>query len=166
MADPPAPSGDERELLLGFLRWKRAQVLEQADGLTEAELRWTPAGALVPIIGVVNHLTHVEWRWIDGRFLAEPFPARTDEWRIPDDVPFSRVRAAYLARARRTEAVVRSAPSLVAPALGREGDGPPVHVIFGHDDPVDLRWCVLHLIDETSQHLGHAEATRELLGRT
>jgi hypothetical protein len=27
----------------------------------------------------------------------------------------------------------------------------------------DLRWVVLHLINETARHAGHADATRELL---
>src|SRR4029077_12620392 len=30
-------------------------------------------------------------------------------------------------------------------------------------DGTDLRWVVLHLINETARHSGHADATRELL---
>jgi hypothetical protein len=30
----------------------------------------------------------------------------------------------------------------------------------------DLRWVVLHLINETARHAGHADATRELLDGT
>ena len=163
MPAAPEPTDDERELLLRFLQWKREQLLEKCDGLTEDQLRWTPEGGLVPLIGIVNHLTHTEWRWTNGRFLGEPFPPRTEEWRVPHDVPFAGVRARYLARAEATAALVRSASSLTDPALGREGDGPPVHEIFGYTTPVDLRYCILHLIEETAQHVGHADATRELL---
>ena len=168
MAAAPEPTvDDERELLLRFLRWKREQLLEKADGLTDAQVRWTPEpGVLVPLIGIVSHLTNTEWRWTNGRFLGEPFPPRTDEWHVAHDVPWSDVRARYLERADATDALVRAAPSLAAPALGREGDGPPVHEVFGYDTPADLRYCVLHLIEETAQHLGHADATRELLDRT
>jgi len=28
---------------------------------------------------------------------------------------------------------------------------------------IDLRWVLLHLIEETARHAGHADATRELL---
>ena len=30
----------------------------------------------------------------------------------------------------------------------------------------DLRWVLLHLINETGRHAGHADATRELLDGT
>jgi hypothetical protein len=30
-------------------------------------------------------------------------------------------------------------------------------------DGTDLRWVLLHLINETARHAGHADATRELL---
>ena len=30
----------------------------------------------------------------------------------------------------------------------------------------DLRWVLLHLIEETARHSGHAHATRELLDGT
>jgi Protein of unknown function (DUF664) len=30
----------------------------------------------------------------------------------------------------------------------------------------DLRWALLHLIDETARHAGHADATRELFDGT
>jgi len=71
---PTHPTADERELLLSFLRAQRGDVVRAALGLTEDQLRWTPPGALLPIIGIINHLTHVEWRWIEGRYLATPFP--------------------------------------------------------------------------------------------
>ena len=166
MADAPHPTPDERELLLGFLQWKRELVLEKADGLTEAQLRWTPPGGLVPLIGIVNHLTHMEWRWVNGRYLCEPFPPRTEEWLVPDDVPCADVRRVYVERAALTASIVRAAPSLDAPLLGREGDGPPLEGIFGWSGPADLRYCVLHLIEETAQHAGHADATRGLIDNT
>ena len=73
---PPAPSSDESEILLGFIRWQREQVVSAANGLNEQQLRWTPDGRLLPIIGVINHLTHTEWRWVEGRYLGTAFPAR------------------------------------------------------------------------------------------
>src|ERR1700688_4535583 len=62
----PVGNPDERELLLGWLRWLRGAVLRKIDGLNEVDARWTPDGALISLLGIVNHLTHVEWRWIDG----------------------------------------------------------------------------------------------------
>lgn len=159
----PVPSGDERELLLGYIRWKREQVVTTADGLTEAELRWTPHGKLLPIIGVVNHLTHMEWRWIEGRYLGSDFPPREEEFALGDAVTGAEVVETYWRQAQRTEAAVRAAPSLEVPCLGDEGGRGPAHVLLGFDEPVDLRWVLLHVLEETAHHAGHADATREML---
>jgi hypothetical protein len=163
---PTLPTGNERELLLSYLRAQRGDVVRSADGLTEAQLRWTPADRLLPIIGVINHLTHVEWRWINGRYLGEPFPPRDEEFVLGADVTGEEIVDAYAARAVRTEEIVRAAPGLSDPCLGCEGDGPPAHVLLGLPQPIDLRWTLLHLIEETAHHAGHTDATRELLDGT
>ena len=138
-----------------------------AAGLTDAQARWTPDRRLLPIIGIVNHLADVEWRWIDGRYHGHPFPPREDEFRVGGDLTLAGAIDAYAARASRTEEVVRGAASLEESCLGCEGSGPPAHVLLGLDQPLDLRWAVLHLIEETARHAGHADATREMLdGRT
>jgi hypothetical protein len=158
-----APTSDERELLLTFLHRQRAEVVATADGLSDAQARWRPDGRLLAISALINHLTHVEWRWIEGRYLGRPFPQRTDEFVVAADVPLATVRAAYWAQAQRTDEIVRAAPGLGAPCLGREGDWPPAHELLGFSQPLDLRWALLHLIEETAHHAGHADATREML---
>ena len=59
--------------------------------------------------------------------------------------------ARYRARGQETAGVVRRLP-IGTPA--RDGSGR------------DLRWVLLHLIEETARHWGHADATRELLDGT
>ncbi len=58
------------------------------------------------------------------------------------------------------------AENLEVSCLGCEGDGPPAHELLGLPQPIDLRWTVLHLIEETAHHAGHADATREMLDGT
>jgi hypothetical protein len=159
----PAPTSDEVDILLGFVRWQREQVVATADGLTDEELRWTPDGRLLPILGVINHLTHMEWRWVEGRYLGSEFPARTDEFSLGTDVTGAEVIDAYARQARRTERIVRAAPNLEAPCLGDEGGRGPAHRLLGFAHPIDLRWVLLHLIEETAHHAGHADSTREML---
>ena len=156
------PTSDERELLLRYLHRQREEVVAAAADLTDEQARWTPEGRLLPILGIVNHLAHVEWRWIDGRYLRSEFPPRGEEFRVAD-LTLADAIAAYATRADRTAHVVRAAASLDEPCLGCEGDGPPAHMLLGLEAPVDLRWAVLHLIEETARHAGHADATRELL---
>jgi hypothetical protein len=159
----PAPSPDEREILLGYIRWQREQVVGTAEGLSEEQLRWTPPGRLLPIIGIVNHLTHMEWRWVEGRYLGSPFPPRHEEFTLAPNVSSGRVIGDYWDQAQRTESIVRAAPTLSVPCMGDEGGRGPAHVLLGFERPVDLRWVLLHLLDETAHHAGHADATREMI---
>lgn len=152
----PDPRSGEREVLLGFLRGERAKVLKTAEGLTEEQARWTPAGKLIPVTGVLNHLTHVEWRWIDGRYLCQEVSRSEEEFVPTADHTLAEVVAAYEERAIRTDATVRGAPSLDAPCLGGREPIPGL----------DLRWVLLHLIEETAHHCGHADSTREMLDGT
>ena len=148
---PELPQGtdDERELLLRWLAYLRGAVLRKAEGISDDEARWTPPGTLIPLTGIVNHLTQVEWRWIDGGMLGEQTSRSEEEFRPGPELTVTAAVAAYRERAKATEAAVREMPSLAEPCRTREG--------------TDLRWVLLHLINETARHAGHADAVRELL---
>jgi Protein of unknown function (DUF664) len=159
----PAPTTDERELLLGFIRWQREQVVATADGLTDEQMWWTPGDDHLLAIGaILNHLTHMEWRWIEGRYGGAEFPARTDEFARDPALTRAVLVEAYAAQAERTAAMVRGA-DLDAPCLGIEGGRGPAHELLGFETPLTLRWVLLHVLEETAHHAGHADATRELL---
>lgn len=143
----PAPS-DEREALLAWLGWLRGAVLRKLDGLDDDQARWRPEGRLLSLLAIVNHLTHVEWRWIDGGMLGEPHERSEAEFHPPPQLGVAAAVAAYRQRAVATDRTVRSLP-LDAACTSVPGK--------------DLRWVLLHLINETARHAGHADATRELL---
>jgi hypothetical protein len=156
------PTSDERELLLRFLHRQRQDVVATAEGLTDEQAKWTPDGRLLSIVGIINHLTHGEWRWVEGRYLAREFPPRTDEFSV-DALSLADAIDRYWVQAQRTFDIVNQAPRLDIPCVGREGEGPPAHTLLGLDVPLDLRWVLVHLIEETAHHAGHADATREML---
>ena len=159
----PAPTTDERELLLGFARWQREQVVATTDGLSDDQAWWTPGDdRLLSIGGIVNHLTHMEFRWIEGRCGGAAFPSCTDEFARDAASTRDALIQAYAEQADRTTALVRDA-DLDVPCLGDEGGRGPAHELLGFDRPVTLRWALLHVIEETAHHAGHADATRELL---
>ena len=151
---PEFPQGtdDERELLLRWLAFLRGAVLRKAEGISDDEARWTPPGALIPLLGIVNHLTRVEWRWIDGGMRGEETSRSEEEFRPGPELTITAAVAAYRERAKATDEAVRQMPSLAEPCRRREG--------------TDLRWVLLHLINETARHAGHADAVRELLDGT
>ncbi len=147
----PVGSEDDKELLLQWLAYLRGAVLRNLTGLDDERARWQPDGKLIPLIGVVNHLTRVEWRWIDGGFRGKDVGRSEEEFRPGGDLTLEAVLGAYRARAMVTEEVVRSLP------LSQRAD--PAGWAEGHD----LRFVLLHLINETARHAGHADAIRELL---
>lgn len=151
----PTDSRDDKELLLEWLGYLRGAVLRNLEGLDDAGARWTPDGKLIPLLGIVRHLTQVEWRWIDGGFGGAEVSRTEDEFRPGPEVTLDGAVAAYRQRATATDALVRSLP------FAQQSD--PTSWAEG----MSLRWVLLHLINETARHAGHADATRELLdGKT
>lgn len=148
----PSPTPDEPEMYLRWLAFLRGAVLRKATGVDEAQARWRPDGKLLPLIGIVNHLTHVEWRWIDGEMLGRETGKDESEYTPGPELTIGEAVARYAARAAATDAAVRRIGDLAAP--GRSGDG------------TDLRFVLVHLINETARHAGHADAVRELLDGT
>ena len=147
----PSDNPDEKELLLGWLDFLRGAVMRKLEGVSETDARQRPQGRLIPLLGVVNHLTHVEWRWIDGGILGEEVSRSEEEFFPGPELSVPAALAAYRERAVATNAVVRSR-SLDTPCSRKEA--------------TTLRWVLLHLINETARHAGHADSVRELLDGT
>jgi uncharacterized damage-inducible protein DinB len=144
----PSPNPDERELFLSWLDHLRKAVLRKLEGLSEEQARWTPDGALISLLGVINHLTHVEWRWLDGHMLGAETSRSEAEFRPGSELTVGTAARRYRERGETTARMVRSLP-MTEPC--RDGSGR------------DLRCVLLHLLEETARHAGHADATRELL---
>jgi hypothetical protein len=156
----------EKQILTGFLDAQRASVLAIVDGLDEDALRaavvpsgWTP-------LGLIEHLGCAEMHWFQdvamGLDTPLPWPDDADE---DDDAPFTTSRPAdvviafYRNQIERSNIVLASVPLSAAP-LGR-------HNREGADEVTDLRFIVLHMIEETARHAGHLDIARELIdGRT
>jgi uncharacterized damage-inducible protein DinB len=143
---------DEREALLAFLDHQRRCVIRKVEDLTEEQARWRPDGTLISLLGIANHLAHVEWRWCEGAIKGADTGRSEDEFAPGDDVTVAEVLTLYRERAAATDAAIRGVPDLTQRAHRGED--------------MDVRWVALHLIEETARHAGHADATRELLDGT
>jgi len=145
----PVGNPDERELLISWLGFLRGTVIRKLNGLSDEQARWKPDDKLISLLGIVNHLTHVEWRWIDGGIRGHEVFRDEEEFVPGPDLTVEAAVAAYRRQGESTAAVVRASVSLGVPCRLEEG--------------ADLRWVLLHLINETARHAGHADAVRELL---
>ncbi len=165
---PPLQAG-ELESLTAFLDSQRATMIRKVDGLSRDELGRTgvPPSELT-LAGLVKHLALVEDSWFQEVFLGRPLPepwagAPLDEdgdWDFhsaPEHDPADLV-ALYVAAVRRSCDVVAAAGSL---------DALSVESSERAGTPFSLRWILLHMIEETARHAGHADLLREALdGRT
>lgn len=126
--------------------------LHKLASISDERARWRPDGALISLFGIVNHLAHVEWRWIDGGILDHSTQRTDAEFSPGPELTVSAAVETYRQRAVATNAVIRTAALLSVPCSTQPG--------------TDL-WCVvLHLMNETVRHAGHADAVRELLDGT
>ncbi|MFC8719503.1 DinB family protein [Kitasatospora sp. NPDC057198] len=161
------PSWDERTQLTTFLDYARATARAKCGGLSAEDARRAPLpdSPLMTACGLISHLRWVEHYWLDvvllGRPLEGPLVDATDddpdpEMRTAADVPLPQLLDEYEEQSARLRRVVAE-HDLDTPAAQPHSDG-------RHPD---LRWILLHLIEETSRHNGHLDILRELLdGRT
>lgn len=158
--DPPK-AGELREQLDGFLDFLRATVVLKATGLTDEQARESLVPSkLTTVAGLLGHLTWVEQYWfgvvLDGRpdVWQERFDADPDaEFTAALTIPLSQLIADYEAECARSREV---AARLDLAATGTTPKG----------QPVNLRWVLIHMIEETGRHAGHLDLLRELLDGT
>jgi hypothetical protein len=148
----PAARGDERTALLGFLQRQRDLLRWKFDAVADDAIRSVATPSGMTAHGLVRHLEQVERYWIRDAFagVKDLAYAWSDEdpdgeWHVPADVTMQQLLADYAAESTRCDAVIAAA-SL---------DDVSVHRGF------TLRWILLHLIEESARHLGHADLLRE-----
>jgi len=144
---PPRTGGTEREVLQGFLDYLRASVAAKPEGAPEPQVRTAAVPSGTNLLGLVKHLAHVERFVFLGEEVAD-WPATfhpTPEESVADLV------AAYRAAVARANTVIAAATDLTAPLPRPGGKGP------------SLRWALIHMIEETGRHAGHADILRELI---
>ena len=166
---------DESRMLLGFLQYQRDSVLKIVEGLPEEAWQrpvvpsgWTVAGMLWHLGGVEHHwLQHVttgvmeegpanEEAGDEEEGAYDPEAAFTCDW------PGADLVANYRDECRRSDEVLSVTALSAAPrGLGFHPDREYAKQI------ANVRWIVLHVIEETAAHSGHLEIARELLdGKT
>jgi hypothetical protein len=146
MADqkPTRTDGDERATLQALLQYCRESFVRKLDGIGDADARRRLLPSATTLLWLTQHLAHAEQLWIAERFAGEAI-ALTG----PDDLPAAIEE--YRATWTRTDTIVAAAP---LDAMCSNVDVEP---------NVNLRWVVVHLIEETARHAGHADILRELL---
>ncbi|KQV17337.1 MULTISPECIES: DinB family protein [unclassified Kitasatospora] len=157
------PVLDERTSLATFLDYTRATALAKCENLAQEDANKAPlpGSPLMTMAGLISHLRWVEYWWFDVVFLGgedegpwtEEDPDR--EMRIAVDLPLAELLDDYRQLTDRyRELVAATDLDIVAQRTVRDGK------------QINLRWIILHLIEETARHNGHLDLLRELADGT
>jgi uncharacterized damage-inducible protein DinB len=150
-------------MLLEYLEWQRATVLAKADGLATAQLATRLEPSSLTLAGILYHLALVEEGWMEVRFagLARREPWSGVDWDAEPDWEFDAAVTidGDLVRDRYREACARSNAVVAAAAGPEQLSAKPTQ----SGQPFSLRWVLLHLIEETARHAGHADVLREAI---
>ncbi|MFD8784538.1 DinB family protein [Kitasatospora sp. NPDC059599] len=152
---PPSTNADEPTTLLAFLDYLRGAVIAKVEGLSDEDARRPGVASGTSLLWLVRHLTVVEHNWFAWAYRGEG-----EKPRASDDVPLDGATvagevAAYRDAIARSNAVAAAAPDLDRPGVRSlrpdAAEGP------------SLRWVLVHMIEETGRHAGHADIIREQL---
>jgi uncharacterized damage-inducible protein DinB len=155
-----APVATEREALIEFLRQQRLVMRLTAYGLTDDQARATPSVSSLSVGGLIKHVATVERGWIDIVLQRDQGGAEADyesNFRLEPGETLADVLALYDEVAAETEVMIDSIPD-----LGQAVPVPKGVPWFPDDvEAWSVRWVLLHLIQETARHAGHADLVRE-----
>jgi uncharacterized damage-inducible protein DinB len=151
----PPRSGDERTILQSYLDWYREALLDKVGGLSDADMKRRLVPSETTLFGIVHHLAYVERSWFQERFegRAVEYPWTDEdpdaEWHVDGTIPSDEAIALY----RRECDISRQ---ILA--------GADLEDFAKHEEFQDmmLRRIVVHMIEETARHVGHADILREL----
>ena len=151
--------GDERGALLAYLAAQRGGIRRALHGLTEEQARSRPSASALSLSGVLKHVAVGERGWVrrvqgETRDFADSSREWEDSFHPGDGETVEVLLALYEDVARATDAAVRAVPS-----LDTTFEAP--RVPWDEGGSRSWRWALLHLIEETARHAGHADVIRE-----
>jgi uncharacterized damage-inducible protein DinB len=157
----PVHAGDECTLLTQFLVFQRAVMVRKAEGLTQEQMGLTLGPSAMTLAGLIKHLALVEDSWFQERLLGldevEPWASvdwdADPDWEFhtaTDDDPADLLRL-YNDACTRSRAAAAEVGDL--DVVAKTGNRQGIHY--------SLRWILIHMIEETARHAGHADLLRE-----
>ncbi|UOE21823.1 DinB family protein [Thermobifida halotolerans] len=150
---PPGFSTDEKTTLLTFLDYLRESVAAKLAGLTEEQAREPRVPSGTSLLWLVKHLTAVEFDWFAWAYAGVDAPFRNYRLQPTAEETVESVLAAYREAVRHSNEIVRACVDL---------DRPGVRSVRENERPPSLRWVLVHMVEETARHAGHADILREL----
>ena len=144
---------------MAFLDHHRATLLWKIDGVSDEDLRRPMVPSGTSLLGMVKHLAYVERGWFQRTFLAQDvsFPWTKEDpdadFRIEPDETTQDVIDLYNQECEISRQIVGAASLDDMARHSKRSD-------------YSLRWILVHMIEETARHNGHADILREMIDGT
>jgi uncharacterized damage-inducible protein DinB len=154
---------DEKDLLLAYIEQQRQGIRNAAYGLSQEQARLAPTAGTLTIGGLIKHAAEAEEGWVDLILQREPGTRDDREAAYGDSFRLGpgETLAGVLTRYREVAEVTQTAIGGIED-LGRAVPVPKGVPWFPADVTAwSVRWVLLHLIEETARHAGHADIIRE-----
>jgi len=146
------PTQDERAVLVDVLDNLRTSIADKVAGVPEPEVRTAGVPSGTSLLGLLKHLTAVERFY----FLEQPITSLRRTFRPARRESVEGLVAEYRETTARANAVVGTWTDLT-----RAAPRPP-----GRAMAPSRRWVLVHMIEETARHAGHADILREQIDGT
>ena len=166
--EPPF-NADEAGSLLGFLEFHRATLEWKCQGLDAAGLNTTVGPSSMTLGGMLKHLALVEDIWFSYRMGGvEPGPPwDTVDWQADPDWDWHSAAADSPEQLWSLwRAAVARSRALTEAIMADGGADQVAKRPFADGQVVNLRWVLVHMIEEYARHNGHADLLRETVDGT
>ena len=152
MVDHPTPwlVAGEKETLVAFLDYLRDAIIRKASDIDESDARRPLVPSGTSLLGLVKHLAWVEQAWFQLGFAGEKVERMDGELTNED------AREAVIQSYR--DAIERSNEITEGADLDQL-----MKKYKSEETRFSLRWILVHMVEETARHAGHADIIREQL---
>lgn len=154
--EPTPKVGEERAMLVAFLQRQRAAMLFRLEGLDQSQAAQSMVPSGTSLLGTVKHLAWVERWWFSDFIGGQPqeYPWTEEDpdadFSVEETDSIESISQLYVDAIADSNAVIDAAADLEV--VGTKGK-----------TPKSLRWVLIHMIEETARHAGHADIVREMI---
>ncbi len=148
-----------KEYLHDELRWTREALVWKLDGLSDYDIRRPLTATGTNLLGLVKHLATWEARYL-GEIFNRPFPEPLPRWQDSDGSDL------WVTEVESREQIVgfyRRAWEHADGTIAALPIDAPGHVPWWPRPDVKLFSIMVHVLNDTTRHAGHADILRERL---
>ena len=148
---PPSLNTDEKTTLIAFLDYLREALIVKTYGLSDGEAAAPGVPSGTSLLWLIKHMIAVELNWFEWAYDGADVPLLDDEARVGPKETAADLIARYRDAVVRANAIIAACDDLDRP--GKRS--------LRSDPAPSMRWLLVHMIEETARHAGHADILRE-----